>query len=71
MFDALKPGGVMAYFEYLLIRELKSLTTGKQERRRLRRVGKITGSFLDRYEFRREAVFLNIPPAIVHHLRKP
>jgi phospholipid N-methyltransferase len=71
LFDALKPGGVMAYFEYLLIREIKSLATGKEERRRLRRVGRITGSFLDRYEFKRESVFLNIPPALVHHLRKP
>jgi len=71
LFAGLKPGGVLVYFEYLLIRELKSLTTGKQERRRLRQVGRITGSFLDRYEFRREAVFLNIPPALVHCLRKP
>ncbi|HKY32618.1 MAG TPA: methyltransferase domain-containing protein [Candidatus Polarisedimenticolia bacterium] len=71
LFAALRPGGVLTYFEYLLIREIKSLTTGRRERRRLRRVGKVTAGFLDRYEFRREAVFLNIPPAVVHHLRKP
>jgi phosphatidylethanolamine/phosphatidyl-N-methylethanolamine N-methyltransferase len=71
LFAALKPGGTLVYFEYLLIREMKSLTTGRQERRRLRRVGRITGRFLGRYEYHREAVFLNIPPALVHHLRKP
>ena len=71
LFASLKPGGVLAYFEYLLVRELKSLATGRQERRRLRRVGRITGGFLEKYEFHREAVFLNIPPALVHHLRKP
>ncbi len=71
LFDALEPGGVLTYFEYLLIRELKSLTTGRQERRRLRRVGRVTGGYLQKYEFRRDAVFLNIPPAVVHHLRKP
>ena len=71
LFASLKPGGVLSYFEYLLIRELKSLTTGRQERRRLRRVGRITGGFLEKYEYRREAVFLNIPPALVHQLRKP
>jgi len=71
LFAALKPGGILVYFEYLLIREIKALTTGKQERRRLRRVGRITGDFLGRYEFRRESVFLNIPPAVVHYLRKP
>ena len=68
---ALKPGGVMSWFEYLLIRELKSFTTGSRERRRLRRVGRLTGGYIDRYEFRREAIFLNLPPAVVHHLRKP
>jgi len=71
LFDALKPGGVLSYFEYLLIREIKSLTTGRVERRRLRKVGRVTGGFLERYEFRRDAVLLNIPPAVVHHLRKP
>ncbi|HET6373908.1 MAG TPA: hypothetical protein VFG76_11415 [Candidatus Polarisedimenticolia bacterium] len=71
LFGALRPGGVLSYFEYLLIRELKSLATGRHERRRLRRVGRVTGGFLQKYEFHREAVFLNIPPATVHHLRKP
>ncbi len=71
LFATLRPGGSLSYFEYLLIRELKSLATGPRERRRLRRVGRVTGSYLEKYEFRREAVFLNIPPAVVHHLRKP
>ncbi len=71
LFATLRPGGSLSYFEYLLIRELKSLATGPRERRRLRRVGRVTGSYIEKYEFRREAVFLNIPPAVVHHLRKP
>ncbi len=71
LLGTLKPGGVLTYFEYLLIRQLKSLTTGKEGRRRLRRVSRITGGFLEKYEFHRDAVLLNIPPALVHHLRKP
>lgn len=71
LFSALKPGGVLTYFEYLLIRELKSLATGKQERRRLRGVGRVTNGFLRKYEFRREAILRNIPPVLVHALRKP
>lgn len=71
LFAALRPGGMLTYFEYLLIRELKSLATGPRERRRLRKVGLVTGSYLEKYEIRRDAVMLNIPPAIVHHLRKP
>lgn len=71
LLDSLKPGGVLTYFEYLLIRQLKSLTTGKEGRRRLRRIGRVTGGFLQKYEFHRDAILLNIPPAVVHHLRKP
>lgn len=71
MFEALRVGGVLSYFEYLLIRELKSLATGPVERRRLRSVGRVTGQYLRKYEFRRESVLLNIPPAVVHFLRRP
>ena len=71
LMSALAPGGVLSWFEYLLIRELKSFTTGRRERRRLRRVGRLTGDFIEKFEFRREAIFLNLPPAVVHHLRKP
>jgi phosphatidylethanolamine/phosphatidyl-N-methylethanolamine N-methyltransferase len=70
LMGALRPGGVLSWFEYLLIRELKSIVTARSERRRLKRIGRLTGGYLDRYEFRREAIFLNIPPAVVHHLRK-
>lgn len=68
---ALKPGGVLSWFEYLLIRRIKLITTGRRERRRLRRVARMTARYINRYEFSREAILLNIPPAVVHHLRKP
>ncbi len=71
LFAALKPGGTLTWFEYLFIRELKSLATGSRERRRLRKVGRVTGGYLRRYAIRREAVFMNLPPALVHTLRKP
>lgn len=71
LFAALKPGGTLAWFEYLFIRELKSLATGSRERRRLRKVGRVTAGYLRRYAIRREAVFMNLPPALVHTLRKP
>lgn len=71
LFAALKPGGTLTWFEYLFIRELKSLATGSRERRRLRKVGRVTAGYLRRYAIRREAVFMNLPPALVHTLRKP
>lgn len=67
---ALKPGGVLCYFEYLLIRHLKSLATGRVEKRRLRSVARVTSRFIRKHEFKRSAVLLNLPPAVVHHLRR-
>jgi phospholipid N-methyltransferase len=69
LMEALRPGGVLSYFEYLLIRKMKSLAAVGPERRRLRRVGRVATRFLGRHEFRRNTVLLNIPPAVVHHLR--
>jgi len=31
----------------------------------------VTAGYLRRYAIRREAVFMNLPPALVHTLRKP
>jgi hypothetical protein len=35
----------------------------------LRRVGSIIERLVERYEFRRNTVLVNLPPALVHHLR--
>ena len=65
----MKPGGVLSFFEYLWIRDLHRLFGHRRERRRLRRVGSMIERFVDRYEFRRNTVLVNLPPALVHHLR--
>ncbi|HEY3175360.1 MAG TPA: methyltransferase [Candidatus Polarisedimenticolia bacterium] len=70
LMEALEPAGVLSYFEYLLIRQMKSLAVMGDERRRLRRVARVASRFLDKHEFRRDTVLLNIPPAVVHHLRR-
>ena len=64
-----KPGGVLSFFEYLWIRDVRRLFVVKSERRRLVRVGSLIGRYLDRYEFRCDTVAINVPPALVHHLR--
>jgi phospholipid N-methyltransferase len=61
--------GVLSFFEYLWIRRVKSLMASRRERRRLASVGCVLGWYLDRYAFRHDTVFVNLPPAIVHHLR--
>jgi hypothetical protein len=64
----LKPGGTLTYYEYVLIRQLKTPFVNRKERRRLYRVGRVVGSYIDSFQVRRERIFMNMPPAIVRHL---
>jgi phospholipid N-methyltransferase len=64
----LKPGGVLTYFEYVLIRQLKTPFVGRRERRRLYRVGRVVSQYIRAYQVRRKQVLMNVPPAIVRHL---
>jgi phospholipid N-methyltransferase len=63
------PGGVLSFFEYMWVRDVRRLFVPRRERRRLLRVGSLIERYLDRYEFRRDTVLVNLPPALVHHLR--
>jgi phospholipid N-methyltransferase len=65
----LKPGGVLSYFEYLAIRDVKGMFVGKRERRHLHVLTRFLGRRLRAYEFRHDNVFLNVPPAVARHLR--
>jgi phospholipid N-methyltransferase len=65
----IKPGGVLSFFEYLWIRDVRRLFVHRSERHRLVRVGSLIERYLHRYEFRRDTVVVNLPPALVHHLR--
>ncbi len=65
----LRPGGTLSFFEYLGIRRVKMLLTSKDERRRIAQVGCVLQHFLRQYECDKNTVFLNLPPAIAHHLR--
>jgi phosphatidylethanolamine/phosphatidyl-N-methylethanolamine N-methyltransferase len=65
----LKPGGTLTYFEYVLIRQLRTPFVSRQERRRLYRVGRVVGRYIRSFQVRRQRVLVNVPPAIVRHLR--
>lgn len=65
----LRPGGTLSFFEYLAIRRVKTVVSPRKERQRLARVGRIVGNYLQEYEREHNIVFLNIPPAVAHHLR--
>jgi phospholipid N-methyltransferase len=64
----LKPGGTLTYYEYVLIRQLKTPFANRRERRRLYGVGRVVGDYIRSYQVRRQQVFINVPPAIVRHL---
>jgi phospholipid N-methyltransferase len=65
----LKPGGILTYYEYQFIRSLKRPFANRRERRRLFRVGRLVGGYIRNYQIRRERIFINVPPAMVRHLR--
>ncbi len=65
----LKPDGILTYYDYLLVRELKTPFVDRAERRRLRRVGRVVNWYNRACQVRRERIFINVPPATVRHLR--
>jgi phospholipid N-methyltransferase len=65
----LRPGGTLSYFEYLLVRQLKTPFVGREERRRLEEIGRLLDGYLKAYQVRQERVLLNVPPAVVRYLR--
>jgi len=66
----LAPGGTLSFFEYIAVRRARALVSGRSERARLRGVARAMRTILDPHEIRREAVWLNVPPAWVHHVQR-
>lgn len=68
----LKPGGTLAFFEYLGVREAKlRLLPAGPERDRIARIDGIVRGFRDRYGAGETRVFANLPPARAVFIRKP
>jgi phosphatidylethanolamine/phosphatidyl-N-methylethanolamine N-methyltransferase len=65
----LGPGGTLSFFEYIAIRRLRALVSGRGERARLRGIGAALDEVLVGHEIRRDWVWPNVPPAWVHHVR--
>lgn len=63
-----RPGGVLSYFEYALVRALKTPFVGRAERARLRAVSEVMGELIRKHQVGRTFVPLNVPPAIVRRL---
>jgi phospholipid N-methyltransferase len=65
----LLPHGKLSFFEYVAIRKVKSWVSGGAERQRLNGISRQLGSLLEQREIRRDLVWLNAPPAWVHHVQ--
>jgi phospholipid N-methyltransferase len=69
MLRLLRPGGTMSFFEYVAVRPLRSLVSGRAERTRLKMVGDAISDARNGRTLGRDLVIVNVPPAWVHHLR--
>lgn len=65
----LKPAGTLTCFEYVWIRDMKMPFVSDSERDRLRSLTQYLEGKIRRYQMAEEMVFLNVPPAVVRHLR--
>lgn len=62
-------GCTLSFFEYVAIRKAKALVSSSSERTRLMGIERLLKDEFDTWEFDRQCVLANIPPAWVHHLR--
>jgi phosphatidylethanolamine/phosphatidyl-N-methylethanolamine N-methyltransferase len=69
LLNLLSPGGTLSFFEYIGMRRMKSVISNSAERQRLRGIRTAMHDVLKIHEIRRDAVWSNIPPAWVHHVR--
>lgn len=70
-FQVLEPGGYLSFYGYLYTKEVKAVIARREDYLRQARTSWVVREWIDRYGVRSDKVFANIPPAFVHHLRKP
>jgi phospholipid N-methyltransferase len=62
-------GGTLSFFEYIAVRKVRGALARSAEKTRLRGIDRTLSDLLSRHEIRREGIWLNVPPAWVHHVR--
>lgn len=65
----LAPGGTLSFFEYAVLRPLRTKIGSRSQRQRLRGISTLLDNFLAQGQARRQWVLANAPPAWVHHLQ--
>ncbi len=61
----------LSFFEYVALRKAKSLWSKAQERLRLSGIERLLQREFDSWQFSRQCILANVPPAWVHHLCLP
>jgi phospholipid N-methyltransferase len=64
-------GGRLSFFEYMGIRSGRIYISGQRQKARLRGIDQALERLLADHEIRRDSIWLNVPPAWVHHVRMP
>lgn len=70
-FTVLRPGGHLSFFGYLYTKQVKAIIAPLDDYLRQVRSGWEVQEWVNRYAVGREQVLRNLPPAWIHHLRKP
>jgi phospholipid N-methyltransferase len=65
----LKPGGRLAWFEYVAIRRLQFPFVSPARRKELKRIHAVTQLFVRSHQIKKEIIPLNLPPARVLRLQ--
>lgn len=68
--ELLAPEGVLSYFEYMYLRDIRKYVDKKENRTRLREMDQVIAPYHRQMRFSKSWVFMNFPSAWVHHLRK-
>jgi phosphatidylethanolamine/phosphatidyl-N-methylethanolamine N-methyltransferase len=70
-FRMLRPGGGLSFYGYLGTKQVRSIIAPREDYLRQVRSGWVVEEFVNSYGVDTERVMANIPPAWIHHLRKP
>jgi phospholipid N-methyltransferase len=65
----LRPEGILSYFEYAALRDLKRSLVPQPERARLAALSVVLEDKIRRYQVGEELVVFNVPPAVARHFR--
>jgi phospholipid N-methyltransferase len=65
----LRPEGMLSYFEYATLRDLKRSLAAGPERVRLAALSELLEEKIRRYQVAEELVMFNVPPAVARHFR--